>query len=448
MSSTPNDLLNSQRTALYDISGPHDPSLVATEAAPGTVYKKTVAPVGLWQKLDEGTTTNWAPFATTGGSVTGGANLGLGAIIFAGLLGTIMQFKTLLAGTGISLTPSATDITIAATFTKEVTAVGKDYWGASLPAGYVWANGTTIGDVGSGATGRANADTLALYTELWPATQLAIYTSGGVLTTRGASAASDYAALKALATPNKAGRVSVGSDALGGITAALVSQVTTTLTTTNGSGTATPGSMAGLYVGMVIRGHNTVADGTTIIAFPSASTVSLSAVASGVSSASAFFSSYGNAEAVGSVGGVASIALQTAQIPSHTHLQNAHTHTQDAHSHTQDAHTHTQNSHDHTQAAHNHTHTGAQNTSWVGRNNASAAVGNGGTAQATLTYVSMNNATPTINGTTATNQNTTATNQSTTATNQNTTATNQNEGFGLAHGNMQPGIVCNYIIAL
>jgi microcystin-dependent protein len=41
---------------------------------------------------------------------------------------------------------------------------------------------------------------------------------------------------------------------------------------------------------------------------------------------------------------------------------------------------------------------------------------------------------------------TTATNQATTATNQATTATNQNTGGGLAHNNLQPYIVLNYMI--
>lgn len=70
----------------------------------------------------------------------------------------------------------------------------------------------TIGNAGSGATARANADTLALYTLLWsldPA-DVAIYTSTGGASTRGASAAADFASLKRIDLPNESGLVSKG----------------------------------------------------------------------------------------------------------------------------------------------------------------------------------------------------------------------------------------------
>lgn len=70
----------------------------------------------------------------------------------------------------------------------------------------------TIGNAGSGATARANADTLALYTLLWSldAADVAIYTSTGAASTRGASAAADFAALKHIDLPNESGLVSKG----------------------------------------------------------------------------------------------------------------------------------------------------------------------------------------------------------------------------------------------
>lgn len=70
----------------------------------------------------------------------------------------------------------------------------------------------TIGNAGSGATARANADTLALYTLLWSldAADVAIYTSTGAASTRGASAAADFAALKRIDLPNESGLVSKG----------------------------------------------------------------------------------------------------------------------------------------------------------------------------------------------------------------------------------------------
>jgi len=104
-------------------------------------------------------------------------------------------------------------------------------------------------------------------------------------------------------------------------------------------------------------------------------------------------------------GGAKTVILTSAEMPSHTHTQDAHTHTQNAHTHTQNAHSH--------------------------------AIG--------LVIVTANGAsqgqTTSANTNTVNSQPTTATNQNTTATNQNTTATNQNTGGGGAHQNLQPYIV-------
>jgi microcystin-dependent protein len=105
----------------------------------------------------------------------------------------------------------------------EIPGVVKPYDGIVLPAGYVWSNGTTIGNASSNATGRANADTFALFSLYWTGwtnAVLPIYTSAGVLSTRGASAAADFAANKALATPDRRGRGLIGADNMGGATAA------------------------------------------------------------------------------------------------------------------------------------------------------------------------------------------------------------------------------------
>lgn len=73
------------------------------------------------------------------------------------------------------------------------------YAGDTAPSGWVEENGGTIGSASSGATTRANADTLALYTLLWDTynnTTLVIQSSSGSPTTRGVSAAADFAANK------------------------------------------------------------------------------------------------------------------------------------------------------------------------------------------------------------------------------------------------------------
>lgn len=93
---------------------------------------------------------------------------------------------------------------------------------STLPDGWLWLDGKTIGSAASGATARANADTQNLFTSLWnsiPAAALPIYTSAGTPTTRGISAAADFAANKRLSIPDKRGRVAAGADNMGGTNA-------------------------------------------------------------------------------------------------------------------------------------------------------------------------------------------------------------------------------------
>ena len=82
--------------------------------------------------------------------------------------------------------------------------------------GWVLMNDGTIGNAGSGATTRANADTSSLYTLMWtncPNTNCAV--SGG----SGASAAADFSANKTLALPKALGRALASSGSGSGLTA-------------------------------------------------------------------------------------------------------------------------------------------------------------------------------------------------------------------------------------
>lgn len=99
------------------------------------------------------------------------------------------------------------------------TGVPLPYFGATAPSGYVLADGKTIGSAASGATERANADTLALYTLLYNSMANAeAPVSGG----RGANAAADFALNKTITIPDLRGRSLFGLDNMGGSAASRV----------------------------------------------------------------------------------------------------------------------------------------------------------------------------------------------------------------------------------
>lgn len=113
---------------------------------------------------------------------------------------------------------------------------------AALP-GWVIANATTIGNASSNATQRANADTARLFAWHWANfsnTQCPVYTSGGVLTTRGVSAAADFAANKAIAVRDWRGRSPIGVDTMQGSGTTYLNGVPVI-----SGGTTVPGSVFG-----------------------------------------------------------------------------------------------------------------------------------------------------------------------------------------------------------
>lgn len=109
------------------------------------------------------------------------------------------------------------------------------YTATSAPSGWVRCNGRTIGNASSSATERANADTADLYAHLW--TNFAdaqCPVSGG----RGASAAADYAANKAIGLPDWRGRSPFGLDDMGNSAAGRLGTVITDETTNGATGGA------------------------------------------------------------------------------------------------------------------------------------------------------------------------------------------------------------------
>jgi len=90
----------------------------------------------------------------------------------------------------------------------------------TAPTNWVLANGGTIGSATSGGTTRANADTANLFAFFWTNynnTQLPIQDSAGVATTRGASAAADFAANKRMPVVDMRGMFPRGLDLSRGI---------------------------------------------------------------------------------------------------------------------------------------------------------------------------------------------------------------------------------------
>lgn len=90
-------------------------------------------------------------------------------------------------------------------------------------AGWILANDGSIGNAASGATTRANADTVNLFTLFYglPFT-LTLQDSAGATVARGASAAADYAANRRLVIPKALGRSIAVAGSGSGLTARLL----------------------------------------------------------------------------------------------------------------------------------------------------------------------------------------------------------------------------------
>jgi microcystin-dependent protein len=143
-------------------------------------------------------------------------------------------------------------------------------------------------------------------------------------------------------------------------------------------------------------------------------------------------------DVLGESGGEKAVTITVQQMPSHTHVQDSHNHAQNSHSHTFSATT--------TGGLHTHQLTLTNNAGIGGASDTPArgAAGTGndpnfrtGTDATGSGYGSAEGQhSHSVSGTT----------NSPTATNIAATATNQNTGGGLAHNNLQPYIVVNYII--
>jgi hypothetical protein len=167
-------------------------------------------------------------------------------------------------------------------------------------AGYVVANGLTLGSASSGATGLAAANAVNLFAWLWSNfsnTQCPV--SGG----RGASAAADFAANKTIATLDWRGRGFVGTDGMGNGTSGRLASVPVT----SGSVT-TPGSILGENLHALITAELAVHNHSATDAGHTHSVPAPSSTASSPSFSSGPFSNY-NSGPVTTGTGFASISV-------------------------------------------------------------------------------------------------------------------------------------------
>jgi phage-related tail fiber protein len=110
---------------------------------------------------------------------------------------------------------AAADRSAVNAFISSLVGLEARFYLSTPPAGWVAANGGTIGNAASGATNRANADTVQLFVALWgtlDSTLFPIQDSTGAPTTRGVTATADYAANKRLPLPDARGEFPRGWD--------------------------------------------------------------------------------------------------------------------------------------------------------------------------------------------------------------------------------------------
>lgn len=101
-------------TLRWDFAEPFDPRVVGFNAVKGAIFRyvpdDNTNPV-LLMKQDAGFTTNWVEVGA-GGSTDTASNLGAGAGLFAQKVAGDFEFKSLVAGPNITITPSADEVEI------------------------------------------------------------------------------------------------------------------------------------------------------------------------------------------------------------------------------------------------------------------------------------------------------------------------------------------------
>lgn len=169
--------------------------------------------------------------------------------------------------------------------------VGAEFWGSSLPSGWLWADGSAV--------------SRTVYADLFAA----------IGTTYGAGDGSTTFNL-----PDKRDRTSVAKGNMGGTDAARMTVTLTGTRASTSSGVITGlSSTAGLSVGMNATGTG-IGAGAVISSIDSASQVTLSVNSSSTGSGSIRFSIV-DTLTLGATGGAVVHKLTTGQLPAHTHPQ-------------------------------------------------------------------------------------------------------------------------------
>lgn len=177
--------------------------------------------------------------------------------------------------------------------------------------GWVRMNARTLGSATSGATELADVSARPLYVYLWQSFPDAIApVTGG----RGTTALNDFNAGKPIAIPTMQGLAAVGLDDMGS-TAANRLQVSTNLTLTAGSASATVASASRIALGMTILATGVPA--ATVVTAVNGTTITMSSAAGAGSSGTvpARFSVFPDAQVPGGIGADSVETLGTANLP-------------------------------------------------------------------------------------------------------------------------------------
>lgn len=119
------------------------------------------------------------------------------------------------------------------------------FFTTSPPSGWITSNTGTVGNAASGANYSSDQHLFVFKAiwDQWSTNQCPIYTSGGVLTTRGANAVADFVAGKRLQTPDMRGAGIIGVDGMGVGTTTYLAGVPISI-----GNTTTPGSTLGANI--------------------------------------------------------------------------------------------------------------------------------------------------------------------------------------------------------